>query len=219
MLIPEYKAAQQSGEQSQATEFKAFAQLDEYKQLRTKTTDKVICLLFSAEWDEASRVLKQMLAERVRQNFAADSIIFGWVDCDEAEELVEHFDVESVPSLVVVQPHKQEHETVAGPTPDQLTDKITQLDTFIKTLFEQEKQLAFREIDDLVKNNPLMMFIKGTLEAPRCKFTRRPVNVVNEKGYRNIKTFDILGDERIRQWLKFYTSWPTFPQVYVQGEF
>lgn len=127
--------------------------------------------------------------------------------------------MESVPSLVVVMPHKQDHEILAGPTPDQLTDKITQLDTFIKTLFEQEKQLAFREIEDLVKNNPLMMFIKGTLEAPRCKFTRRLVNVVNEKGYRNIKTFDILGDERIRQWLKFYTQWPTFPQVYVQGEF
>ena len=72
------------------------------------------------------------------------------------------------------------------------------MDSFIKTLFEQEKQLAFREIDDLVKNNPCMMFIKGTLEAPRCKFTRRLVNALQPRGYRNIKTFDILGDERIR---------------------
>eukprot|EP00353_Schmidingerella_taraikaensis_P016246 CAMPEP_0185604966 /NCGR_PEP_ID=MMETSP0436-20130131/3693_1 /TAXON_ID=626734 ORGANISM="Favella taraikaensis, Strain Fe Narragansett Bay" /NCGR_SAMPLE_ID=MMETSP0436 /ASSEMBLY_ACC=CAM_ASM_000390 /LENGTH=174 /DNA_ID=CAMNT_0028235999 /DNA_START=444 /DNA_END=968 /DNA_ORIENTATION=+ len=64
-----------------------------------------------------------------------------------------------------------------------------------------------------------MMFIKGTLDAPRCKFTRRLVGHVMERGYRNIKTFDILGDERIRQWLKFYTQWPTFPQVYVEGEF
>ena len=87
---------------------------------------------------------------------------------------------------------------MADITPDQLTEKVTQLDTFVKTLFEQEKQLAFREIDDLVKNNRCMMFIKGTLDAPRCKFTRRLVNCVNERGYRNIKTFDILGDERIR---------------------
>ena len=63
------------------------------------------------------------------------------------------------------------------------------------------------------------MFIKGTLDAPKCKFTRRLVNCVNERGYRNIKTFDILGDERLRQWLKFYTQWPTFPQVYINGEF
>ena len=93
------------------------------------------------------------------------------------------------------------------------------MDTFIKTLFEQEKQLAFREIDDLVKNNACMMFIKGTLEAPKCKFTRRLVETMKPRGYRNIKTFDILGDERIRQWLKFYTKWPTFPQVYVDCEF
>ena len=89
-------------------------------------------------------------------------------------------------------------EVIAGVTPEQLTTKITELDNFIKTLFEQEKQLAFREIEDLVRNNPCMMFIKGTLDAPKCKFTRRLVNSLKPRGYRNIKTFDILGDERIR---------------------
>ena len=64
-----------------------------------------------------------------------------------------------------------------------------------------------------------MMFIKGTLDAPKCKFTRRLVSTMAPREYRNIKTFDILGDERLRQWLKFYTQWPTFPQVYVNGEF
>ena len=92
-----------------------------------------------------------------------------------------------------------------------MTAKITDSDNFIKTLFEQEKQLAFREIDDLVKTNPVMMFIKGTLDTPKCKFTRRLVNTLQPRGYRNLKTFDILGDERLRQWLKFYTNWPTFP--------
>ena len=75
-------------------------------------------MLFSAEWDDSSRVLKEMLVERVKQNFAADTIIFGWADCDEAEDLVEHFDIESVPSLAVMMPHKQQAEVLAGPTPD-----------------------------------------------------------------------------------------------------
>ena len=83
-------------------------------------------------------------------------------------------------------------------TPEQLTAKITELDQYVRTLFEQEKQRAFREIDDMVKNNPCMMFIKGTLDAPKCKFTRRLVTCMQPRGYRNIKTFDILGDERIR---------------------
>ena len=108
---------------------------------------------------------------------------------------------------------------MAGVTPEQLTAKITELDQYIRTLFEQEKQLAFREIDDMVKNNPCMLFIKGTLDAPKCKFTRRLVDTLKPREYRNIKTFDVLGDERIRQWIKFYTQWPTIPQVYVEGVF
>ena len=60
----------------------------------------------SPEWDDASRVLKDMVTERVKQGFGADSILFGWVDCDSGEDLVEHFDVESVPSMVVMMPHK-----------------------------------------------------------------------------------------------------------------
>lgn len=64
-----------------------------------------------------------------------------------------------------------------------------------------------------------MMFIKGTLDTPKCKFTRRLVESLAPSGYRNIKTFNILEDERIRQWLKFYSQWPTFPQVYIDGTF
>lgn len=64
-----------------------------------------------------------------------------------------------------------------------------------------------------------MMFIKGTLDAPFCKFTKRLVATLRPREYRNIKTFNIMNDDRIRQWLKFYTQWPTFPQVYVEGVF
>ena len=64
-----------------------------------------------------------------------------------------------------------------------------------------------------------MMFIKGTLDTPKCKFTRRLVDSLTPFSYRNIKTFNILEDERIRQWLKFYSEWPTFPQVYIDGSF
>ena len=69
---------------------------------------------------------------------------------------------------------------------------------------------AFREIDDLVKSTPFFAFIKGTADTPKCKFTRRLVEMFGKSGYK-FKTFDILGDERIRQWLKFYSNWPTFP--------
>ena len=54
------------------------------------------------------------------------------------------------------------------------------------------------------------IFIKGTPDQPKCKFTRKLLELFAPSGYR-FRSFDILKDERIRQWLKFYSKWPTFP--------
>jgi monothiol glutaredoxin len=74
------------------------------------------------------------------------------------------------------------------------------------------------ELDDYVKHNPFFMFIVGTPEAPKCKFTRKLVSTLAEFGYK-YKHFDIMSDERITQWLKFYSNWPTFPQIFIDGKF
>jgi len=54
----------------------------------------------------------------------------------------------------------------------------------------------------------MVCFIKGTQAEPKCKFTRRLLG--NLEGY-TFKTFNILENERIRQWTKFYSEWPTYP--------
>ena len=78
---------------------------------------------------------------------------------------------------------------------------------------------AFREIEDMVTSQPqFFMFIKGSPEQPKCKFTRKLLETLGPFGYR-FRTYDILKDERIRQWLKFYSQWPTFPQVFLGGKF
>jgi hypothetical protein len=51
---------------------------------------------------------------------------------------------------------------------------------FYQKWFEEEKLKAFREIDDMVKSNPFFAFIKGTPEAPKCKFTRRLVEMFSK---------------------------------------
>lgn len=90
---------------------------------------------------------------------------------------------------------------------------------FYAKWFEEERQKAFREIDDLVKSPPgFFMFIKGSPDQPKCKFTRKLLETFAPFGYR-FRHFDILKDERIRQWLKFYSSWPTFPQIFLSGKF
>jgi len=65
----------------------------------------------------------------------------------------------------------------------------------------------------------MFLFIKGSYDQPKCKFTRKLCEHMWPLNYRNIKTLNILENERIRQWLKFYSKWPTFPQIFLEGKF
>ena len=62
-----------------------------------------------------------------------------------------------------------------------------------------------------------MLFMKGNPAAPQCGFSSKIVNILNEAGVK-FSTFDILSDEEVRQGLKKYSNWPTYPQLYVKAK-
>jgi Grx4 family monothiol glutaredoxin len=74
-------------------------------------------------------------------------------------------------------------------------------------------------LESLINQAPLMLFIKGTPETPKCGFTRQLIELLNQANIKDYKTFDILQDENVRQKLKEYSSWQTYPQIYVNGQF
>ncbi len=76
-----------------------------------------------------------------------------------------------------------------------------------------------QRIDDLVKTNRVMLFMKGTAQFPMCGFSGRAIQVLKAAGATEIKTFNVLEDEAVRQGIKDYAQWPTIPQLYVKGEF
>ncbi|KAF8031272.1 hypothetical protein BT93_D0466 [Corymbia citriodora subsp. variegata] len=69
----------------------------------------------------------------------------------------------------------------------------------------------------LISSSPVMLFMKGTPDAPRCGFSSKVVNALKEEGVA-FGSFDILTDEEVRQGLKAFSNWPTFPQIYYKGE-
>jgi len=75
------------------------------------------------------------------------------------------------------------------------------------------------KIDSLVKNNRVMLFMKGTAQFPQCGFSGRAVQVIKACGVNDLKTFNVLEDDGVRQGIKDYAQWPTIPQLYVGGEF
>ena len=76
-----------------------------------------------------------------------------------------------------------------------------------------------QRIDDLVKNHRVMLFMKGTAQFPQCGFSGRAILVLKASGATEIKTFNVLEDEEVRQGIKDYAQWPTIPQLYIDGEF
>ena len=74
-------------------------------------------------------------------------------------------------------------------------------------------------IDEMVKNNRVMLFMKGTAQFPMCGFSGRAVQILKACGVDQPATFNVLEDEEVRQGIKEYANWPTIPQLYVGGEF
>jgi Grx4 family monothiol glutaredoxin len=82
---------------------------------------------------------------------------------------------------------------------------------------DTSKEELNERLGELVKAAPVMLFMKGTPSAPQCGFSRQTVSLLREKGIR-YGFFNILADDEVRQGLKEYSDWPTFPQLYAEGE-
>lgn len=72
-------------------------------------------------------------------------------------------------------------------------------------------------LDTLITQYKVMLFMKGTPEMPECGFSAKAVELLIESDL-YFESFDIYSDEEIRQGLKEYKQWPTYPQLYINGE-
>ena len=80
---------------------------------------------------------------------------------------------------------------------------------------------AQQRIDDLVKQNDILLFMKGSASFPQCGFSGRAIQILKACGVdaKDIKTVNVLEDDGIRAGIKDYSNWPTIPQFYLKGEF
>jgi len=74
-----------------------------------------------------------------------------------------------------------------------------------------------KRLKKLINQHKIMVFMKGTPTEPRCGFSKTTIAIMTETGL-PFEYFNILEDDEVRQGLKSYSSWPTYPQIYVDGE-
>jgi len=74
------------------------------------------------------------------------------------------------------------------------------------------------KIDEQVKNNKVMLYMKGNPEFPQCGFSAHTVEILRSYGV-PFETEDVLADPQIRDGIKRYSNWPTIPQIFINGKF
>lgn len=104
------------------------------------------------------------------------------------------------------------------------------LSRFLRPVASATRQPMFRRfmsdetkkaIEEAVTSAPVVLFMKGTPEAPACGFSRATIQILGQQGVDPAKfaAYNVLEDPELRQGIKEYSEWPTIPQLYVKGEF
>lgn len=99
-----------------------------------------------------------------------------------------------------------------------MSDSFNVLNNEIQEIAETDKSLELNsQIESLLKSSKVVLFMKGNADMPMCGFSANTVAILKHLAV-PFKTFNILNDPEIRQGLKDYSNWPTFPQLYVGGK-
>lgn len=183
-------------------------------------------LFFYADWHQPSQPGGQM--HQVFSTLATKfpHLLFFTVNAEEVPDLSEKFAVQVVPTFVCLTPDKNVFWKHEGVNPPELTklvknaaDKnsvsIQPVDANVQPA-EKSPSINETRLRNLVSSAPVILFMKGTPEEAKCKFSRKMVALLQEHNI-SFASFDILTDESVRSGLKVLFDWPTFPQLYVNG--
>ncbi|XP_022113493.2 glutaredoxin-3 [Pieris rapae] len=172
---------------------------------------------FSAEWAEQCKQVTDVLKELLKlPEIVSSGSQFGVCDAENLSEVSLKFKVDSVPTVILFRNNKQ-IDRVDGVDVAQISSKV-KTHSIGKAISEDiPKQSLEDRLKALINKHNVMIFMKGTRDAPRCGFSKTLIGILNGTGIQ-YETFDILMDEEVRQGLKVFSDWPTYPQVYVKGE-
>lgn len=176
-----------------------------------RSQDRVSVILFSADWAEQCGQVLDVLNALAAKPELANSLQFLNVAAEELSEVSLKCQIEAVPTVLFTRDGKA-IDRIDGVDIAALTAKCQSFAGVV----EVTKDNIDDRLKELINRSDLMVFMKGDRDMPRCGFSKTLIAILNETGL-TYDTFDILSDENVRQRLKTYSDWPTYPQVYVKG--
>lgn len=202
----------------------------------------LVIVSFHAPWAAPCAQMAQVLSTLAGEYPVTTPLTTSWVsiNAEELSDISETYNVTAVPFLVLIR-GGQVLETVSGSSAVKVR---TAIESHAKPAAgaqttaatngtaatvekkdeeaasespEKQKEELWKRLGDLVKAAPVMLFMKGTPSEPKCGFSRQLVAMLRENAVK-YGFFNILADDEVRQGLKEFADWPTYPQLWVGGE-
>jgi len=203
---------------------------EQFQALLSQDLNRVSLINFWAPWAAPCTQMNDVVLELAKKY---SQLLVLQVEAESQSEISESFDVEAVPAFVVLRGHTLLGR-ISGADAGALTNAVAQHIKPVPSVIplsqsdlkpaapvdletETPEQLSER-LKQLMNQSKVVLFMKGNPDAPRCGFSKRTVGILRDHGV-EFSHFDILTDESVRSGLKSLNSWPTYPQLIVNGEF
>ncbi|KAI5949264.1 GRX3 [Candida theae] len=209
----------------------------------TKSNDsKLIALYFHTPWAGPCKTMNQVYKTLAESKAQDPSVLFLSINADDLSEISELFDVSAVPYFILIRKQTILKE-LSGADPKEFIAALNQFSSSSDSQLasgssvngvssasngtppvaatepvEETEEALNERLTKLTTAAPIMLFMKGSPSSPQCGFSRQLVAILREHQVR-FGFFDILKDDSVRQGLKKFSDWPTFPQLYINGEF
>ncbi|KAH9847821.1 glutaredoxin [Lenzites betulinus] len=201
---------------------------EHFQALLSEDLNRVSLINFWAPWAAPCKQMNEVVLELAKKY---SQLLVLQVEAETQSDISESFEVEAVPTFVVLKGHTLLGR-IAGADAPALTDAIathlripssinpqSQTDRSPAAAAPEESQEELNQrLHKLMTQEKVVLFMKGNPDQPRCGFSRRIVDLLRTQGV-EFGSFDILSDESVRQGLKVLNNWPTFPQLIINGEF
>lgn len=187
---------------------------------------RVTLLYFWAPWAEPCKAMNEVVTQLAAKY---PSIAVLNVEAEAQPDVSDSFDVESVPCFVLLRGHTL-LSRISGANAHALNEALAQhvpalqastTTTTTTTAEEEPREETPQEIEErckaIMKKAKVVLFMKGTPDAPRCGFSQKTVALLRQEKV-PFDYYDILQDEGVRAGMKKLNDWPTFPQIIVDGE-
>lgn len=180
----------------------------------------LVTVLLWAPWHPPSvhltKVLEALAAEQT-------SVGFAKVNTDICPGIATSLGADQVPFVAFLDPRGSKVDQLAGADPPKLLEKVKALASrpFLAADAVPDAAPEAEDLNTRLKNlinfSPVMLFMKGSKAEPVCKFSKQAIAIL-EKHNAEFSTFDVLKDNDVREGLKEYSNWKTYPQFYIDGE-